>query len=727
MKKFKHFVIGGIENKIFNLVIITIMLILAAYGIVLFVQTNMLTKLLTETTEKQKESISAITSQTMDGVLQTSLTKQTLLEAYLADATFSSLQSQVKMLSDYATKLYSDPENAPSEMPLTPDQFNSKELSAQLLFADGVNLEEDGLEEEAELIGNMSGMLTSLFNSTSINACYITTSTGLTLIADDRPESKLGDDGIPVTVDGRTRPWYVGALKDKDIHFTDVEEDYFTGEIGIQCSAPVIVDGKIVAVVGADLFLDSMSQAVISSDTDTGFTFIINENGKVIFSPRTDGELKVESSDVANDLRNSSNETLAAFVKDALEGNTGVHEVQANGKGYYMTGAYMNTVGWSVVDVVDKTAIEMPEKMMLAEYQKTVDETRTKLEDNTQKGKITILILIGTVLVLGTANTIVLSKRIVRPLNLMSKKVQEISGENLDFELLKEYKTGDEIEVLADSFSNLSARTKAYIAENMRINKEKERISAELNVATQIQADMLPRIFPAFPERKEFDLYASMDPAKEVGGDFYDFFLIDDDHLCMVMADVSGKGVPAALFMVIAKTLIKNRAQMGGSPAEILHDVNNQLCEGNEAELFVTVWMAILTISTGKGIAANAGHEHPALKRKDGKYELVVYRHSPALAVMPNVNFKEHEFALEPGDALFVYTDGVAEATDAKEELFGSERLVNALNQNPEAGPEEVLSTMQKSISDFVGTAPQFDDITMLSLTYIGPGEADDK
>ena len=725
MKKFKNFVIGGIENKIFNLVIITVMLILAAYGIVLFVQTNTLTKLLAETTEKQKESISSITSQTMDGVLQNSLTKQTLLEAYLADATFSSLQSQVKMLSDYATKLYTDPGNAPREMPLTPDQYNKEELSAQLLFADGVNPEEGGINDEAGLIGNMSGMLTSLYNSTGINACYITTATGITLIADDRPETKLGDDGVPVAVDGRTRPWYIGASKDRDIHFTDVEEDLFTGEIGIQCSAPVIVDGKIVAVVGADLFLDSMAQAVVSSDTDTGFTFIINENGKVIFSPKTDGELKVESSDVANDLRNSQNETLAAFVKDALGGNTGVHEVQANGKGYYMTGAYMNTVGWSVVDVVDKAAIEMPEKMMLSEYQKTVDETRAKLEENTQKGKITILILIGAVLVLGTANTIILSKKIVKPLNLMSKKVQEISGDNLDFEVLKEYKTGDEIEVLADSFSNLSARTKAYIAENMRITMEKERIGAELNVATQIQADMLPRIFPAFPERKEFDLYASMDPAKEVGGDFYDFFLIDDDHLAMVMADVSGKGVPAALFMVIAKTLIKNRTLLGGTPSQILRDVNNQLCEGNEAELFVTVWMAILTISTGEGMASNAGHEHPALMRKGGQFELVTYRHSPALAVMPGMKFEEHEFKLNAGDRLFVYTDGVAEATNADNELFGPERMLQSLNSNPQADTKETLKNMELSIQEFVGDAPQFDDITMLCLNYTGDGEVD--
>ena len=213
-----------------------------------------------------------------------------------------------------------------------------------------------------------------------------------------------------------------------------------------------------------------------------------------------------------------------------------------------------------------------------------------------------------------------------------------------------------------------------------------------------------------------------MNPAKEVGGDFYDFFLIDDDHLAMVMADVSGKGVPAALFMVIAKTLIKNRTQMDSemSPSKILFDVNNQLCEGNEAGLFVTVWLAILQISTGKGIAANAGHEHPAIRRANGDYELSVYKHSPAVATMEYMKFREHEFELHPGDCLFVYTDGVTEATNASNELFGDKRLVNALNTNPDAEPTELLPIVSKAIGEFVADAPQFDDITMLAMRYNG-------
>ena len=246
------------------------------------------------------------------------------------------------------------------------------------------------------------------------------------------------------------------------------------------------------------------------------------------------------------------------------------------------------------------------------------------------------------------------------------------------------------------------------------------RLGAELSMATDIQASQLPRLFPAFPNRPEFDVFASMTPAKEVGGDFYDFFLIDDDHIGLVMADVSGKGVPAALFMMVARVLIKSHLQNGESVSEALENVNDQLCESNEAELFVTVWAAVIQISTGKGTAANAGHEHPVLRRADGQYELVLYRHSPAVATMEGIPYKEHSFELHPGDSLFVYTDGVAEATNAENELFGTDRMLQALNRNPAAIPEEVLSNVMDSINTFVAGAQQFDDITMLCLKYNG-------
>ncbi len=266
----------------------------------------------------------------------------------------------------------------------------------------------------------------------------------------------------------------------------------------------------------------------------------------------------------------------------------------------------------------------------------------------------------------------------------------------------------------------IAERGRRVIYDQIAETEKTEKLATELNLASNIQSNMLPNIFPVFPERKEFSLHASMTPAKAVGGDFYDFFFVDDDHIALVIADVSGKGIPAALFMMVARTLIKNRTMLGGSPAEILYDVNHQLCEGNAAQLFVTVWLGILEISTGKGVAANAGHEHPALYRHGDEFSLVVYKHSPAVAVMDGMKFREHEFTMEPGDTIFVYTDGVAEATNKDNELFGTDRMLDALNKDPGAMPEQLLGNVLDGVNEFVQDAEQFDDLTMLSLKYFG-------
>ena len=311
-----------------------------------------------------------------------------------------------------------------------------------------------------------------------------------------------------------------------------------------------------------------------------------------------------------------------------------------------------------------------------------------------------------------------INQSLVQPIQELTVSAGEIVN-NLENEERIELniKTGDELETLADAFTKMDLDLRSYITEVSEMTAEREKLSAELNVATNIQAAMLPH---KFPERDDFVIYASMDPAKEVGGDFYDFFMIDDDHLAMVMADVSGKGVPAALFMVIAKTLIKNIAKTGVGPAEVLSRVNKQLCESNDEEMFVTVWLGILELSTGRGISANAGHEHPAFKKAGGQYELVIYKHSPAVAIMEGLSFNEREFEMKPGDTLFVYTDGVPEASDKDNVLFGTDRMIEVLNVAPEATPAHVLGSMRTALDDFVGQAPQFDDITMLCLQYNG-------
>lgn len=312
-------------------------------------------------------------------------------------------------------------------------------------------------------------------------------------------------------------------------------------------------------------------------------------------------------------------------------------------------------------------------------------------------------------------------KQIVVPVEKLTKAARDLT-ENLDkdYTYKSDIHTGDELEELSKAFEKMDVELRDYINTNMKITAEKERIGAELDMAAAIQKSQLPGTFPAFPDRKDFDIYASMTPAKTVGGDFYDFFMLDDDHIALVMADVSGKGVPASLFMMIAKLLIMNCVKQGDSPAQALTHVNDQLTENNTVRQFVTVWLAVIDLKTGKGIAANAGHEHPSIKRAGESYELIKYRHSPPVATLPGLKFKDHEFELHPGDSLFVYTDGVTEATDLSDVLFGEERLLKSLNKDADASPEDVLKNVMDGITEFCGGAEQFDDITMLCFKYFG-------
>ena len=257
----------------------------------------------------------------------------------------------------------------------------------------------------------------------------------------------------------------------------------------------------------------------------------------------------------------------------------------------------------------------------------------------------------------------------------------------------------------------------------LTMTAEKERVGTELALATRIQTDMLPNKFPAFPDRREFNIYASMTPAKAVGGDFYDFFFVDESRLALVMADVSGKGIPAAMFMMMAKNMLQTQAAAGRSPQDVLETVNRLLCEKNAEKMFVTVWFGILDLNTGTLTAANAGHEYPFIKTPDGGFELFKDKHGFVLGGMKNMKYKEYELHLEPGSKLFVYTDGVAEAMNADRELFGLDRTREALNAAKDEPPEGILRSVDDAVARFVGDAEQFDDLTMLCIEYRGKPE----
>ena len=722
MKKIMNFVIGGIQHKVFNLVLFTTLFLMAVYTIVIVQQSNSLSRLVAESNKDQQEAIAQITTETMEAVVSQTLSRSTMLESYICDYIFSDIRMDVELLTHETLQLLEDPAGYKPRPAAPPLAENDGKVIAQYLCEEGIDLEDETIQDQDALLGNLTSIMESLIlHEEHLGAIYIGTAHGTLIITDVRSGQKVDEEGEPIHVDVRNRYWYKAAVEKGELCFTNVEWDIFTNNINITCACPIYQDDELVAVIGADLFLNELEAAIEESVSDSGFEFVLNQDGRVIFSPVDEGIFQVHTAGEGMDLRESENEALSDFVRDALKGTTEVREIGVDGQDYYMTGAAMPTLGWTLISVVDKTATDLPKLTIQKACNDISEDARAAYRVNFEKAKRRIILLLVLAFLICATAAHLLGKRIVKPLETMTHKIRLLSAHHRLFTMEDAYRTGDEIEVLAESFAKLSDKTVRYVEKIQQITAEKERISTELAMANAIQSSPLPQIFPPFPDRKEFDLYATMRPAKEVGGDFYDFFLVDHDHIGLVMADVSGKGVPAALFMMIAKTLIKNRVSNGESPASAMCTVNEQLQEGNDAGMFVTVWLCVLELSTGKGIVANAGHEHPALKRAGGRYELIKYKHSPAMGTMDGIDFKEHEFQMNPGDCFFVYTDGVAEATNAENELFGTTRMLDALNKDPAAPPRQILSNVMAGIREFVGEAEQFDDITMLCLKYVGP------
>ena len=639
----------------------------------------------------RNDSENALTKQ-----MEQNLRNITTNKADLAESELGKFSAYTKNFADSIHEMYSTPEKFVKSYVPVPDAKYAGILAISRSLKDNtINVKD--IDFEVNLLGNLEQLWKPLMTAQKdvITTIYFGTETGL-LVAYDRQSDLNADNGNEVFYDHLKSEWYTKAKSLGHVCFTDIYNDIYDRGLTITCAAPVYDDNnKFIGAMGMDILISDLYRSIVEidlGDDKASYAFLVDNKGNII-----DNE---NASDKTNSL-SSEKGINSEVVNRILSGQT---DVSLTDDRIYYAYTPIESNGW-------KFCVRMPESVILAPVR------------SVQRNIIFMMSLFLAAFILITMIVTVatrkFSKDLTNPIISLSHDVEEISGGNLDYRA-KIY-DNDEIGDLAKSFNAMAVSLKDYINNLASITAEKERISTELNVATQIQADMLPRIFPAFPERKEFDIYASMNPAKEVGGDFYDFFFIDDKHLALVMADVSGKGVPAALFMVISKTLIKTRALMGGTPSEILYDVNNQLCEGNDAGLFVTVWLGILDIETGKITAANAGHEYPALKRVDNtSFELLKDKHTPAVATIEEIRFKNYEIELNPGDVLFIYTDGVAEATNSSEELYGTDRMIKDLNKYTDSKIDELLINMKKEVDKFTGDAPQFDDITMLGLRYFG-------
>ncbi len=489
------------------------------------------------------------------------------------------------------------------------------------------------------------------------------------------------------------------------------------------CYSPYYSGQQFAGVAGIALQLDSLYRIMADrSISDTDINFALNQNGTVMFSSLKEGPLAV-SFEGAADLRNISEPTIAQAAKDMVAGKSGIARVTLEGREYELAYVPIPSVGWSFGTLIDRekamSSVKTARDSISTGEGNFAARMHSSLVGNLWKLALLLLLVFGGLYFRSCRS----AKRFVEPVLKLTEGVREIATGNLDKKIL--INTGDEVEDLANSVNDMTRDLKAYMENLSHITAEKERISADLDLAANIQTGMIPHRFPAYPDRTEVDLYASMEAAKEVGGDFYDFYLVDDNHLAVTMADVSGKGTGAALFMVIAKTMLKDFV-LGtncGSLGELVARVNDQLRQENTERMFVTAFIGILDLRTGMFEYVNAGHNPPLVYRAgESRFSFLAVARNFVLGGRKGINYQKQETVLAPGDVLFLYTDGVTEALNEKEELYGEDRLLETLNRIDvsDISAKEILEAVRSDVALHVGEAEQTDDITMMGIRFLG-------
>lgn len=649
------------------------------------------------------------------------------------DENLGKVKKDVIILSNMMTNIASNPEEYHSRNIFEPSKNDIDKITAQLLFSsEVVDKSSPILRQEIGLTANIQDFLIQInTNSNVIISSYVASKNGFTIMVDRFAGRKFQNSDIkPDFYNATSRPWYIQAKKEDKTIFTDIVIDALGGGPCIICATPYYANGQFAGVVGMGTFLDNINEIILNTKIgDNGFGFVINKQGQIIASPHTTGDLITGINNI-KDLRQSTNTSLADAVQKIINEKAGLTEANIDGKDYYLAYAPMKNTDWYFVTAMEVDTVIAPAK----ETHENIINIATEYMDNlSEKTKMTVIGMIISISILLFFITYIgwsLADYLTKPIRQLSKGVQQIAMGNFNGKL--NIHTGDEIESLAISFNAMTTELQTYIKNLEQITAEKERIATELNVATNIQKNMLPCIFPPYPDRKDFDIYAVMYPAKEVGGDFYDFYLLDENHLVITIADVSDKGIPAAMFMVITKTILKNFAMSMTSPDDfsaVVQCANRQLCENNEEMMFVTVFMGMLDLKTGKFIYVNAGHTPPMIRHKhkdDSTFEYLPVEKNCVLGINEEAQFKQQEVYLKQGDELFLYTDGVTEAINKEKKLYSIERLYSNLNKiNQKSSCQDILRDVKLSIDEFAQGMYQSDDITMLAikLNYLDLGD----
>lgn len=718
----------SIRQRLLHLLVISSLLSALVFAGLSFYGITFVQRDIADMGTQLSESGAEYTKQYINKTSMETLGELAKAEAWYIDRELSLMQHDVQILSGALTWMQRHPENYLPGSVLDP--YKGKVPPAEPYIIYSPELRKRGTEtvqKEVALAANIRETLVPMeknYGDTVYSAAYFGSKYGFLICSSIFP----GDEYSPISDDAnfdydpRIRPWYVNAVEANKAVFslpyiTILTKEHSDVEV-ISCSAPYYDAEGIAGVASLDMATVKLRHFIQDTTIgQKGISFVMNNQGKIVFSTMKEGVLA--ETDKPQDLRNVEEPKLSQAAGRMAKGEKDMMPVEVYGENYMMAFAPISTVGWSfgvlVLQDDSSSSLQESQNYFMGQMDNFKDNLRSEYLFLLKVALLAMLLMIVIMFFMSER----LSDRFVKPIKQMADGVREIASGNLDKKL--DIKTGDEIEHLAVCFNVMTDELKVYIDNLSRVTAEKEKAAAELSVAKNIQLGALPQDF--LTSRQEFQIYASMDAAKGVGGDFYDFYLSDANHLVITIADVSDKGIPAALFMMRAKTALKNLVLMAKVPddfAAVMTLANQELCRENEEMMFVTVFLAQLDLVTGELIYVNGGH-NPPLVQENGKFRYLCHKKKHAmLGVNEDEVYESNRLVLQQGEMIFLYTDGVTEAMNEAKEMYSEERLQETLNMQVGKDVREILTAVRKDVGDYAGEAEQSDDITMLGLIYLG-------
>jgi sigma-B regulation protein RsbU (phosphoserine phosphatase) len=645
---------------------------------------------------------------------QKELYSRAMDQAYITNLQLDRIAGEVKLIASIYSEVNRRPASNKDNILLSSEKPKPADLTAFSAYKLAPGVKPELVQYELGCLSRMHNVfkLTKALNS-NIRLVYIGTQSGIIMKYPWMP--------TPPSYDPRKRVWFMDAIRCKKVCWTAPYAAASYNELVITCCMPIFSDDdKPLAVAAIDVSVKGISDNFTDTQRERyGNAFIVDKAGNVIvFQGMQNSSLKWNEPYNTRNLLNAEDPQLKMLGKKMTSGESGIFTCEFNGQENYVAYAPVLSTGWCIGIASLKQDVIKPALVTETKIKTETEATGNYIIAYQNDKRMIYVFVAGGILIVILVTGVWISRKITKPITELAAGAREIGNGNLEHRIY--LNSGDEIEALATTFNHMTDDLKLYIKNLQETVAAKERIEGDLKVATDIQASMLPRIFPAFPDRKEIDIFASMEPAKEVGGDFYDFFFIDEKRLYFCIGDVSGKGVPAALFMAIAKTLMKGEVLAGASPEEILLHVNNSLEPDNDSCMFATTFCGILDTSTGELIYSNAGHNPPLLYSAGGSYRYMEIDKGFVIGPMPAEpgRYTLGKCTLNHGDVIFLYSDGVTEAMDPDKTLFSDAALEKELNVLKAKNVTEQINGIREAVNIHASGEPQSDDITMLALKY---------